>query len=531
MKWFGMCFDFFMIRFLKVSTLFFNRVLMLAAVALCAQGTARASTNYAASVSFADVSAAINAAAPGDTVVMPPGTAQWTVPFSFQGIHLIGSGTSQTIIVDAMDRNQYSQSPLIVLHGSTSAAEMANFQITRVGTTLNYKGAIGCDAASPVRIHNVFFNGHPEKNLFLTGANATLVDHCLFWFRGIALEIHDTGYGDAAFASPANYGSQAFPFIEDCVFSNLNSDLSLATSVLDAEAGGKMVFRHNTVYNSFYANHGTETGGRFRGCRAFEIYSNTFSYPQAAYAPWAIFVRSGCGVVFGNTSSGQQTFVGVSNYRDFERFAPFGGADGFGPWDNVLATNVLVGTHQGANGVTYLEVPGANWPINQWYGYTVLNQDYFDSKYNFAIIRSNSPTRIFFSGTRNNTGTMTFSNGQHFVLNQIYPMLDQPGRGSGDLVSGDMQPWGLDPYNTVTGVPSWPRQANEGIYSWNNTLNGQPANISSDLPNIQNGRDFFNNTPKPGYTPYTYPHPMQGSGSATNLTAQLLPPARVWVQQ
>src|SRR5438045_2195427 len=34
---------------------------------------------------------------------------------------------------------------------------------------------------------------------------------------------------------------------------------------------------------------------------------------------------------------------------------------------------------------------------------------------------------------------------------------------------------------------------------------------------IKEGRDFFNNTPKPGYTPYTYPHPLTGPLPPTNL--------------
>jgi len=197
----------------------------------------------------------------------------------------------------------------------------------------------------------------------------------------------------------------------------------------------------------------------------------------------------------------------------------------------VIATNLISGTHQGANGVNYLEVPGANWTVNQWFAYTVLNRDFYLTNYNFAMIYSNSPTRIYFTATRD-IGTMTFSNGQRFVVNQIYPMLDQPGRGSGDLIAGDMQPWGPDPFNTVLGGAKWPRQAADPIYLWNNTLNGQPVVVTSGYPNIQPARDFFNNTPKPGYTPYTYPHPMQtGAPDPGTSGAQLLPPTRVWVQQ
>ncbi len=496
----------------------------------CFKATAWAATNQAPSVALADVSATVNNSNPGDTVVIPPGTATWTAPFSFQGIHLIGSGTSQTIIIDGMDRNTFSQQPLIQILGSSTNAELSNFQILHGSTTLNWKGEIVCCASGPVRIHNLFLNQLAEKNIILQAANQTLVDHCAFLIPGIAVEVHDTGYGDAAWATPISYGSLNFPYVEDCCFTNSNADLSIATSVCDLETGGRVVFRHNTVVNSSLGNHGTETGGRLRGCRAFEIYSNTFTYDHAAWWPWSMLIRSGCGPVFGNTCNGQNYFVGIENYRDFQRFPPWGGADGFNSWDNVVATNIISGVHSGANGVPYVQVANANWAINQWVGYTVLNRDFYLTNYNLSIITSNSANCLYFHNTRD-IGTMTFSNGQRFVVNMIYPMLDQPGRGSGDLVAGDMEPWGADPTNTITGRPTWPHQASDPIYFWNNTLNGTPATAASDYPNIQVGRDFFNDTPKPGYTPLVYPHPLQTlggySGGGSGL---LLPPARIWIQ-
>jgi hypothetical protein len=55
------------------------------------------------------------------------------------------------------------------------------------------------------------------------------------------------------------------------------------------------------------------------------------------------------------------------------------------------------------------------------------------------------------------------------------------------------------------------------IYEWNNTHNGSNLNMyilhnwggNPDYLNehVQNGRDFYNDTIMPGYTPYQYPHP------------------------
>ena len=77
----------------------------------------------------------------------------------------------------------------------------------------------------------------------------------------------------------------------------------------------------------------------------------------------------------------------------------------------------------------------------------------------------------------------------------------------------------------------------EPIYIWNNSRSPMNVRISDYVPNqctspdtsanyIISGRDYFNgSTAKPGYTPYTYPHPLeQGQGGdppspPTNLQA------------
>ena len=62
----------------------------------------------------------------------------------------------------------------------------------------------------------------------------------------------------------------------------------------------------------------------------------------------------------------------------------------------------------------------------------------------------------------------------------------------------------------------------EPLYYWNNTFGGSPltsvtVSESSMAAHLQDGRDYFSNTQRPGYTPFTYPHPLQGPDPATNL--------------
>ncbi len=86
-----------------------------------------------------------------------------------------------------------------------------------------------------------------------------------------------------------------------------------------------------------------------------------------------------------------------------------------------------------------------------------------------------------------------------------YPCYDQIGR------STDSGP----------GTP----QAQEPLYAWNNTLNGAKADVTvhwgcSDVAvHIQENRDFYNDTPRPGYTPYPYPHPLTNELALNGIPA------------
>jgi hypothetical protein len=79
-----------------------------------------------------------------------------------------------------------------------------------------------------------------------------------------------------------------------------------------------------------------------------------------------------------------------------------------------------------------------------------------------------------------------------------YACFDQPGRGQGDLVTTTSS--GISPSN-------WPRQTLSPVYVWNNTGLNRTEGASTSS-RIQLNRDFFI-TPKPGYTAFSYPHPLQ----------------------
>jgi hypothetical protein len=80
-----------------------------------------------------------------------------------------------------------------------------------------------------------------------------------------------------------------------------------------------------------------------------------------------------------------------------------------------------------------------------------------------------------------------------------------------------------------TGV--WPGQSIEPLYCWSNTLSASPTGadpctgtIIPNIPILTNGVHYVNGKAKPGYTPFTYPHPLVTAelGSTSNSVAPII---------
>jgi hypothetical protein len=116
------------------------------------------------------------------------------------------------------------------------------------------------------------------------------------------------------------------------------------------------------------------------------------------------------------------------------------------------------------------------------------------------------------------------NNGSYKCWNQGYPAPHQIG-------------WGYSIGGTRAGSTSV-LQDPEPVYLWNNTGGGSSTpGIGDYSPDqcftgqttamyVKEGRDYFVNTPKPGYTPFTYPHPLTAGGSQSVAN----PPTGVQVQ-
>jgi hypothetical protein len=487
---------------------------------------------YQSDGSAASVQALHNAIRDGDTITLPAGTFTWTTHvtitkgITIQGRTAVNSDTGvcgdRTILRDNLACRGGCLGGEGFFHATVNTGQ--SLRITGitfapypgVTTTGCVNGAIRVNGNSTqVRIDHIHLN-------FLYSANNVAIGGTI---RGVSDHVveHVTGqygqnrafnggepYGDQAFAQPAGYGGPDFFFFEDWYVDNKGGPFS-AGGGWDANEGGKYCVRHSKLFDVEILMHSTGTMGRSRGGRAEELYNNEFHW---SYYKTMDGTTNGTMIAHANTFQGikprgfgLQTYRTLLNYTSF-----FNGADGRNPWDyNVTesdGTTHIDGhpsyvfdsgtiTSSSGNDPVTITDTSKNWTPNQWISYAVRRP-------------SDNATVIIISNTANSLSCRQYSPGdQHFAAGQGYEIrrvlraIDQPGSGAGDLLSG------------ANPTPRWLNQVREGCYSWNNiyTPDGSHINFIQGRnaglgPGLVQGLDYFNNTRLPGYTPYTYPHPL-----------------------
>jgi hypothetical protein len=483
-------------------------VLLAAALILALSGFGEAATINANSASQSAVAAAIASAADGDILTIPSGTATWTRTLVVRkAITLQGAGVGVTIIKDGVQSGQLIAWSLAA--GLSSRLTGIEFQDGGRSVTANAPGGIlhvdgsNTDGSSFRWDHCKWntLNGVPVFDTVIG-----VVDHNSFIVNGYKTAIYiygshwnGHGYGDGSWAAPTEFGSSQFLFIEDNTFTDtVNADFP----VTDAHAGARFVVRHNSITNGFVANHGTESTGRVRGCRAMEVYNNTFSGTNLNR-----FVggsRSGGALYHHNNISGYwgAAVFTLQNFRHFMTFPPWAGADGVNVWD-VNSGPFFTGTATSNSSGTTVTVSGANWTLNQWFGHTIRRTTNLGNvnTVTFGWILSNTANTITYTdnGGYPLPSSLTFAAGDSLEIRKVDHAIDQPGRAQGSLISGD------NPTPTL----GWNNQVTEPCYSWNNvnTDNNTHSNFEAHT-GVRANAHYFNDTPMPGYTPYVYPHPL-----------------------
>jgi hypothetical protein len=534
---------------------------LLAALLFAASGAAQAATQPATiaalSPSLVDVQKAISSAVDGDTVNIPAGTATWTSALTItKGITLIGQTTTDSVAGTAVDKTiiiqanapSTSSAPLIRVSSTLGKSyRVSGLTFQDLHTATNYNGAIILAGNSnSVRLDHCHFKPMPFQmiSVAIAGAIYGVADHNVMempkneaFFFSMNNWPNPNGtpgqYGDGSWATPTNFGTEQFFFVEDNYIKNISSPFNEGAGTTDDRDGARWVFRHNHCYDTHIASHGTE-GGRFRGGRAREIYNNDFHY---AHAHGTGGIRSGVTITHDNTWDGVQPTHGLvlEAFRAFfkwnsQSLPSWGGGTGDNPWDVNDTRN---GPFQ-ENGFSYNPVNGLyasgtassgskstlvdttkSWKPNQWQYFTAKRL----SDNQVAFIMSNTSNALTVMYYTDSGGGAVWAAGNQYQIHRPLILIDQPGRGKGDLITRTATT--IIPINSTTGAAAWPNQALEPTYCWNDkyTPTGASVKLQSGGGNLklqQEGRDYYNNTPMPGYKPYTYPHP---------LTSDLAPPS------
>jgi hypothetical protein len=483
-----------------------------------------AATITAKSAAFTDVNSAVNAAADGDTVVVPAGTVSWTDTLSLtknitlQGQTKIeGSDPSGlkvrdgTVILDNVPRAprgkaQPKASPLI--YGRFSPAQRPRISgLTFKGGTVSdnsFTTAIYLEGTCPnVRIDHCSFDRLSRYNLIVRGHLFGVMDHCFaandsgnetFFFA------EDTyagaNFGDGSWTDEAKFGTDKAFYVEDCAFTSVGGGHH---GMVDGAGGMRRVVRHCFFLGPAVHAHGTETGGRQRGSRMVEVYLNTFDLRGSGLT--GMQHRAGTGLYWGNTFLSDPKFtrgLQLTANRQLQSYKAWGGANGQNPLDSndTEGDGRYIAEHRphlffsgaasavGDNQVTQNE---ANWKVNQWAGFEVTNNATGQN----ALIIANSSGVLSLAPSQN--GRLAhFGIGDKFVVYRLArASLDQPGMGKGDLLVGN------PPTNR-----RWPNQQPEPLYSWLNTRNGVDyagffaLGRDAPIPTIRENRDYFNWEPK-----------------------------------
>jgi hypothetical protein len=383
--------------------------------------------------------------------------------------------------------------------------------------------------------------------------------------------------GDNSWAQPDSLGTANAVYIENSSFTGTGAAGMAAT---DCDQGGcRFVFRFNTLVQAGVFNHGTESAGRPRGGRQMEVYDNTFTSNEALdnTLAFAVQVRSGTALIWNNTVN----YINYGNYPAFTNFisllsqranfsfAPWGTCDGLGPYDDNDGTTYASGTYTGSSGGTTLVDSSKSWTTNQWVNsgapYSIV-----DTTQGWGSeITANTSNTITYPAGGEYSQPNTWNAGDSYKILRATVCIDQPGRGQGTLLSAsfsDPLPTGwvtdaLDPVyalnNNLTNaglsygevVASSARTiANRDYYIENSSFNGasgtgsgtlasRPSTCTVAVAYLATDQGSWNQSGSGGqgeifvctatntwtlyYTPYTYPHPLDTTGTA------LAPPTNV----
>jgi len=268
---------------------------------------------HATSCSPAHIQAAVDSAATGDTVQLPPCIySSWTtdtVSVS-KAITIAGAGSTQTILKETRTNGiTAGTEPFFSVNcrGWTSG-RFEFYGITLQGRgdekTLD-RGLSLRNACKDFLIHHSTFRNFGHAGIYIRDAEMNLTGRGVIYQnnfidnfrprRGYGIEV----IGDGNYAPSIRLGTENAVFIEDNYFEGNRHCVA-------SNNGSHYVFRYNTIVNNREDAAAIDAHGKTqswpRGSRTYEIYHNRIDNSVMRWA--GIGIRGGEGVIFNNTING-----------------------------------------------------------------------------------------------------------------------------------------------------------------------------------------------------------------------------------
>ncbi len=426
----------------------------------------------------ASVSACIAKASTGDTINVTEGNATWTASVNWSGksLNLNGAGSGRTVLTAATTNMSF----FIYTLPSTATTNMnpsritgftfacGGIQIVGRGWRIDHN-TFTCPSVKTLSVHVV---GETD-----TTASTGLVDHNTFINARVlvtekAAISQKELEGTTQWSTPLALGSDDATYIEDNTFL-----LTVFGNAVDCNYSGRFVLRFNTMTDTYPETHSSQ--GYNRACRKWEIYHNKVQrVTQTVY--YQTFIRGGTGMMFQNTMSGTfgaGNFISIDNVRSFTNFDSVGKCDGASDWDTKLLSN--------------------GWPCRDQIGTGTDDAPWVSGSYPPRQSTKLAPA-YFFLNTTNGTNTavkVVNDSGTYIVANRDFYTYIQPFTGASGVGAGTLAD---RPTTCTPGVGYWATDQGE----WNARNPGADGQLY---------KCTGPNTWTLSYTPYTYPHPLQGT--------------------
>ena len=517
---------------------------------------AQANIITATSCNTSDVQTAINSAAEGDTVTIPAGTCAWTSGVTIaskKGLNIVGAGSGRIIAIN--------QDVLTVATGTLSIA----IQSTRVDGTY----PLGPTTSQALRVFQVGHRGNWMQGTvtsFNSGTGALVMN--ITSTSGTTADLQQHHWAVATIPSTViEYdvsGGGLFAMYESTTVHSSLSGIKITQGT--GTGGGASVIGFNytssgqamIVHDMWFERTQADTldSNTNRGL----VYNCSFDASPFAMQFGTFDIKSSTSPIINSWTTastwGSADTTGQSNFyietNDYHAYLIGAANDDNGRlvFRYNFMDNAGFGTH-GADTSPY----GQRYV--EYYNNVGIYHDYSDghSTFNLAngwllvrggslVIHDNNLTALSGGSDQGavNDVKMSIFNLREGANNPSDACWGQ-GTSGGAQYHAPRQP-GFGRV-TGTGTDGLGRRSDETtyvgdsepIYMWSNTRlptveifdfspNTQCTSPDTAANYIVANRDYFTNTSKPGYTPYTYPHPLtQSSSSGTppaapaNLTA------------